>query len=455
MAGYMKKIDNLLNQIGDYYCLIDGEEVHIDGVLRRERDIIVFRAKVEQDYYKKLDIHHEELQFWGTTNGTPVTLLSVFRRRGGFPSGTTTVEVEFDPSQIIVGRCYKEEPKAIAISASITALNRMFSSEPLEFIYDFSKEKPYLLKFTYPDIIKTDDKLGRLEIFQTISRSWTRNEITHNLVPIIKYQFNNPIGIMDAVEEIAAARNLFSFFANGYLPLENISFADEQTQNIDIRPQYDISLYLNYPEEIAVHDEPFLIMTSDFENNFSQIWQNWLDIYKGAVPIPTLFYEIICNRSTRTNCFLNLAQAIEVYSDKYRKDEAEALAKNYGYLQSGNNRGCPLKCKVEDVLSFLNDCLEITDCNLPLIAQGIANMRNYYTHYNLGKYVAPEFKETYYATQFLRFVLLTIVYKTIGLSSEALINVRKRAYSTNMYYHDIEAIMRYASKKPKKEEQLI
>lgn len=444
----MRKVDDLFNQIGDFYCLVDGDEVHIDGVLRRETDIVVFRAKVEQEHYKKIDILHDELQIWGTVNGTSVTLMSAFCRRKGFLSEVNTVDVEFTPTQIIVGRCYKGEPKANAISASITALNRMFSSNPLEVIYDFSKEKPYLLKFTYPDTVETDDKLGHLEIFQTISQSWTRNEVTHKLVPIIKYQFTNPIGVMDAVEGVAVVRNLFSFFSNGYLPLENITFADDQTQKIDTRPQFDITLYLNYPEEIAVHNEPFLIMTSDFATNFSQIWQNWLEMYQGAVPIPTLFYEIICNRSTRANRFLNLAQAIEVYSDKFRKDEAKSLAKIYDEQSPSRKKGdLTLKIKVEDVLSFLNDCLEVPESNIPSMAQGIADMRNYYTHYNIGKYVEPEFREMNCASHVLRFVLLSIVYKTIGLSAEAIIDVRKRVYS-KLFSHDIETVVNYASKKP-------
>lgn len=201
-----------------------------------------------------------------------------------------------------------------AISASITALNHMFSSRPLDLIYDFSKTKPYLLKFTYPDKIEVDDQYGHLEIYQTFSPGWTRDEIKHSIVPIIEYRFSNTMGVMDAVGRIAAARNLFSFFANGYLPLENIQFADEQSKKMGTQPLCDIALYLNNQEGVTVCDEPFLIMTSAFEDSFTQIWKNWLEMYEGAVPIPTLFYEIICNRSTRVNCFLNLVQAIEVHS---------------------------------------------------------------------------------------------------------------------------------------------
>lgn len=445
----MKKIDELLDQIGDYDCLINGEEVHLVGVLHRVKANIVFQAQIELEHYRKLDILYDTLQFWGTVNGTPVTLMSVHCSRGSSSYGAKTVAIEFEPYEVIIGRCYKDEPRVNAISASITALNHMFSSRPLGLIHGFSKDKPYLLKYTYPDKIEVDDQYGHLEIYQTFSQGWTRDEIKHGIVPIIEYRFHDPMGIMDAVGRIAAVRNLFSFFANGYLPLENIEFADGQSQKIDALTMCDITLYLNNPEEIPLRDEPFLIMTSAFKDNFSQIWKNWLDMYEGAVPIPTLFYEIICNRSTRVNCFLNLVQAIEVYSDQYRGLEVEELARKRENTKPEKKPKIFLKYKLEDVFSSFNDCLEIADGDIPILAERIADMRNFYTHYNSGRYAEPTYQEMFSATHVLRFVLLAIVYKTLGLSSAVIIAARKRV-GFQLYYKDIEAILHYANNQEKK-----
>lgn len=87
-------------------------------------------------------------------------------------------------------------------------------------------------------------------------------------------------------------------------------------------------LYLNYKENIPVVDEPFLITTSMFSGQFQNVWELWLNLYESANPIPRLFYEIICNRSTGINSYLNLSQAIEVYSNTYRNIEANAIAKS-------------------------------------------------------------------------------------------------------------------------------
>lgn len=440
----MSKIDDLLNLIGDYDCLVNGEEVHLVGVLRRVRENIIFQAQMELEHYRKIDRLCDALQIWGTVNGSPVTLMSVHCSRSSSVYGAKTTAVEFDPSEIIIGRCYKDEPKVNAISASITALTHLFSSRPLDFIQDFTREKPYLLKYTFPDKMETDDQYGHLEIYQTFSQGWTWNEIKHAIVPIIEYRFSNPMGIMDALGRIAAARNLFSFFANGYLPLENIEFADEQSNKMDMQPLCDIALYLNHQEDIPLRDEPFLIMTAAFENKFTHIWNNWLDMYEGTVPIPVLFYEIICNRSTRVNCFLNLAQAIEVYSNQYRESEVEDLARKRESTKPDKKPRIYLKYMLEDVLFSFNDCLEMEDSDIPILAQHIADMRNFYTHYNSGRYVEPTYKEMISANHVLRFVLLAIVYKTLGLSSEAIINARKRA-EFQLYYKDIETILNYAN----------
>lgn len=442
-----KKIDELLNQIGDFQCAIDGEEVHTVGVLRMEESNIFFHTQMELEHYRKLDTLYAELQFWGNINGTEVTLMNVHFRNASSKYGNSTVSVAFDPYEIIIGRCYKDEPVAGKITASITALNGMFSCRPLDFIHDFSKEKPYLLKYSYPNKIETCDQYGHLSIYQTFSQGWSRDEIKYGIIPIIEYQFTSPIDIMDAVARIAAVRNLFSFFANGYLPLENVKFADEQSEASETTVLCDISMYLNHPEETPVRNDPFFIRTSDFEEDFPLIWQKWLEMYEGSVPIPTLFYEIICNRSTRVNRFLNLAQAIEVYSGQYRESEVADFVRKHEKTPENKTPLLHLKDRLEDVLTYFNDCLEMDESSIPKIAQGVANMRNFYTHYNIGRYVEPTYQEMFSATHILRFMLLAIVYKTLGLSTKTIVDVRK-SVEFQLYYRDIDTILNYASKKP-------
>lgn len=416
------------------------------GVLRREKNNIVFQAQMALEHFKKIDELYDELQFWGTINGTPVTLMSVHSCNWSSSYGSKIVDIIFDPYEIIIGRCYEDEPKVCSISASITALYHMFSQKPLDLVFDLSKDNPYLLKYTYPKRIEVDDKYGHLQIYQTFSQKATGNAIIHSILPMIEYQFRKSVGIMDALGRIASVRNLFSFFANGYLPLENIEFADEHSEKIESQPLCDIVLYLNHQENIPSRNEPFLIRTKDFKEDFSHIWQSWLEMYEGANSILTIFYEIICNRSTRVNCFLNLAQSIEVYSGQYRKTEVAELARKYENTKPGKKPRIYLKHRFEDVFSHFNDCLEISEDEIPVLAKNLADMRNYYTHYNGENYTEPSYQEMFSATNVLRFVLLTIVYRQLGLNTEAIIDARKRV-EFQFYREDIKEILKYISKK--------
>lgn len=124
---------------------------------------------------------------------------------------------------------------------------------------------------------------------------------------------------MEAVAKISATRSLFSFFGDGYIPFDGISFEIDADEN-------KCDLWLNYKDDVPAINKLFLIETSVFQNQFPKIWESWLELYESASPFYTLFYEIVCNRSTKVNGFLNLSQAIEVYSNAFRNEQASEIA---------------------------------------------------------------------------------------------------------------------------------
>lgn len=259
----------------------------------------------------------------------------------------------------------------------------------------------------------------------------------HNIIPLVEYSFTDPLPIMDAVAKISAARSLFSFFGNGYIPFGDITFEIDDDDNA-------YGLWLNYKEDIPAVNEPFLIGTSAFENQFQKVWDAWLTLYESANPIPNLFYEIICNRSTRVNGFLNLSQAIEVYSNAFRNKQAKEIAKNDSDNKS-KNKETKLIHRYQDILKEYNGALELIESNIVDYAKGFSNMRNYFTHYNSGKYVAPTYDELYSASHILRFVLLTIVYTAVGIPHDHILECKKRRIFSR-FDEDTKAILNYSKK---------
>ena len=241
---------------------------------------------------------------------------------------------------------------------------------------------------------------------------------------------------MDAVAKLSAARSLFSFFGNGYIPFGDVTFEIDGDENL-------YGLWLNYKEDVPAVNGPFLIETSAFENQFQKVWDAWLNLYESANPIPNLFYEIICNRSTRVNGFLNLSQAIEVNSNVFRYGNAKKLSEND--RQRKSQKEIPLKYIYQDILSENNSALELIESNIVDYAKGFSNMRNYYTHYNSGKYVAPTYDELFAASHILRFVLLTIVYTAVGIPLDCILECKKRIIFSR-FDNDTDVIMKYSKK---------
>lgn len=415
----MKQLTDILNLTGDFNCNISGENVSFAGTLSSCKENVILQCRMDIEHYQKID-PYSSLRIWGTVDSIPVTLLDVYTRSGQYGCAEAYVYLTLDPSEIVIGRSYPDIASVTQISMSISALNNMFSTCPLKSVHRFSNEQPAVLNYSFPGTIEANDKYGHLRIYQSFQEKWSRNEISYKILPIIEYEFIHPVDVMDAVAKIAAVRNLFTFFANYYLPLEKIQFVDLESESSGAVALYDCSLYLNHREDIPAADEPFLIMISSFSENFEVIWKKWLQVYEESKSIPTLFYEIICNRSTRINRFLNLAQAIEVYSCKYRETDVKEIVKKYGKPKSGKQPLVCLKHRLEDVLSLLNPCLDIDTSKISVLAESLADMRNFYTHYNEKRLIEPSYQEMLAACHILEFVLLAMIYNRIGISDECI-----------------------------------
>lgn len=267
----MEDLGKVLNCIGEFFCYISDRVVSFPGTLNDTKKNIVLQCKMEVEWYQKID-HYSPLNMWGNVNGIPVSLLNVYLYSGTHRHEGTCIALTFDPSEIVIGRSYSTEIQVSQMSVSISALNYMFSSSPLQSVYNISKDHPSVLNYTFPSIIEADDRYGHLRIYQTFKHEWTHNNISYKILPLIEYRFHHPLEIMDAVAKIAAVRNLFTFFANHYLPLENILFESARSESEENSTSCDCILYLNREENIPTPQEPFLITTAIFSEKFEMVW---------------------------------------------------------------------------------------------------------------------------------------------------------------------------------------
>lgn len=434
----MPSIDDLLNTISDFKCVVDGREIVFPGILQKENGDIILNARFPLAEYRKIG-NDSDIVVLGEVAGGKVTLVGCYVKSASCTFGSKDTSIYAVPNEIIVGGCISLTPMAKSISISTPDLNYMFSGvSPLKPNVGFSTDNPSVLNYTFPQRIDAKDKYGKIRIYQTFGMQRTIKSYKYNIISRVDYFFENPLPVMEAVTRISAARNLFSFFGNGYISLGDITFKVDGDENV-------YGLWLNHREDISAVNEPFLIGTAAFENQFQKVWDAWLGLYETANPIPSLFYEIICNRATRINGFLNLSQAIEVYSNAFRNNQAKEIAKNDPDNKS-KHKEIKLIHRYQDILKEYNGAIGLDESNISDYAKGLSNMRNYFTHYNSEKYVEPTYNELFAASHILRFVVLTIVYTAIGIPLECVLECKKRVIFSSLD-DDVDVILRYAQKK--------
>ena len=76
---------------------------------------------------------------------------------------------------------------------------------------------------------------------------------------------------------------------------------------------------------------------------------------------------------------------------------------------------------------YLDGYIEIEPEKIPILAKKISDFRNYFTHYDRTRQPEPSFYEVSSANIILRYILLVIVYKTVGIEQQYISECRRRS----------------------------
>ena len=428
----MHNISEYLNVIGDFACETESGTISMLGSLVRSEkndNCIIFRARIPQ-----VDIRSyrtDSLDLHGVINKTKISLVNCYMEASSGCYNDAYVNAVFGLDKIVIGAHYKGEKNVRRISAQFPALNNFFMSrfavEPnANIVKEYHSEYQPL---------SADSSFGRISVIPTLTTYSDFHHHEFRATPKISYTFHELKSLDSAIAHILSIRNLFSFLADGYI---DISYVEYSSDPLNRPESYGdrVTVILNQIEQIEEIDEPFLITRELVAKCFQPIVDNWLTFYQKGIHIPRLFFEIITDRSKGINRFLNLAQAIEVYSQYFRDKEAKKvfnadpeskqtqdtpiklwLKTLCSFSRSWNNP--TLKHRLIDIFTFLQDVIEVSDDEIIQLAKNISNNRNFFVHYSRNR-KEPASLTVSSTCLLLRYVIIALVYRKIGVSAEAI-----------------------------------
>lgn len=421
----MYDISKYLNTIGDFSYESSSGKYSLLGTMVKEKDNakgIVFRARIPVK-----DIHMydaESMDLYGTINSMKISLLNCHIKIHSYVSEAEYTNAIFELDKIVIGEHYKKSICIQHISTEVNTLNFFYMTH----ISNYQSERLEEKFFSDSPLLAAETKYGKVSLQPYLAFESTCHQLAIQSVPCLKYSFKAPKTLDSAISHLASIRNLFTFFADGYIDFNTVEYNSDLTAAPN-QEKIAVTVFLNQPNDIPETNVPFLLSCSDVKEDFKTIVENWLKFYENSIYIPSLFFEIITNSSRGINEFLNLAQAVEIYSSYFRNEDAKIICNNDPDAKIPDTPS--LKHRLIDVFSYLKDVLGITEDQRDCLAGIISRNRNFYTHYSSsGK--EPSFKAVSRMILLLRFVVLALVYKHIGINDSAIKSCKSMSIYTSM-----------------------
>lgn len=417
----MRDINELIGKSGPF-TFPNGDV--IEGTLLFDKDNnkrIVLYSRINRIQYKKYE--GEELQLTGKVYGTDITLIRVIiisTTTAGLLDGDedNSIHTEFMPTVIILNKKYNDSILVNEIDACAKKVEKFL---PIRTVWDFMEEgkyNPHIRIVDEPELY-AKDKTGSIRVYSRLSLG------EKDYLPYFKrsvrfgYCFNSAVELTKAYKEIYYCRNLFSFFMDDYLEIDDLVFLDSENEKC--------VLIDNYNGAFSSQKEFSILSLNNIECDFQTIWERWKLFLEKNEETTMLFYEILCDNSVRINRFLNLCQIVEIISCNERDKEAiiikeeckNTFDKEYLEKHPRVKYKLLLKHRILDAIRYSNVLIKKKNNGVDYyIASEIADLRNYYTHYD-KKRLKIERNESinhiYYYSLFLRVVILKMIYNYLGI----------------------------------------
>ena len=433
-------LDKYINIIGKFWLEDDEDTSFFAQLVYGEPDYLLIGNMVSIHLYRKiLSTQKSEagyLNFCGEIEGTCFSLISstipISSSKNTYPSDFEngwSCTIEIKPGEIAFGGFYATDETEISSAiVEFDKINEFIHLAP----YKFDPQKG-LIFTAFPCIqCITKDFTLMFDVKLSHSSSFERQEFINRVSTT--FSFGSTVKICTAREHIAITQMLFSLLKLSYIGVNSMDLFKEQYHDScqQLSPTNVVKYHLNFASNSVQEEWPVPVFCLTFKRvnkNLGIILDNWFEFWSSAEPVVELFYQILIERSYDINQFLNLAQALEVYSNKFRRDEVKGLLnkrpRDKGKPCEYTGQQCPEKDnlpattwhKMFDLLDFTNICFQFDEKDIEIIASWITDTRNYYTHYGNDnkKRALTTINERGPVNRFMKFLLTILIYEKLGI----------------------------------------
>jgi hypothetical protein len=434
-----KTIDKYVNIIGQFW-LKDNHDLSFPAQLEFiDSNYYLVGSMIKHDLIKEVDSQQHKslnLTFYGLVDNIHISFFFCGLKQSSY---NVRVDIEnFEPNfsatfsfdEILVGEAFiTYETKVSAALVQFEKLEEFVK----ERICQFDPQKGLLFKEIRQ--LKYDTKEYNIEFIPGLSYTSTLQKEEFNLSVSTRFNFPEAVSIETARTHIAHFRMLISMLKLHHIDICNIELHIKWDDNPekDFQPENIFYYYLNHmPQGITeLYPVPtFCLRFDDISSDFGKILDNWFGFLKDAEPIVEMFYQILINKSHDINLLLNLVQAMEVFSNRFRKEEVKQVLLehprtpqicSYSKLpcQNSKNMTATTWHKIYDLINYVNPCFNFEKSDIEIIASWIVDTRNYYTHYGRKtKNTLVQFEERGTINRLMRYLLTILIYNKLGINME-------------------------------------
>ena len=399
-----------IDKYGDFNIQNENGETQYKGRLIEKKNNIEVELVINSDEVK--NIYNKELYITGRVFSTNIALFNCIFSKcisnyfGQIDEKSTeeTSYVTLIPTEIILGYPDGVDPQTInGISANMNQLC-CFAR------FKDPSETGNPIGTDIVPLFSTNNDAEKINIYGFNSTTLTRYKTTISNLVKVSFYFYKPTSPENGLHHISSLRNLFTFFTDYYLDIADfrLSYNDSEDQ---------LAYYhINYKEKQVLKYEPGLLGTDYIWCHLKEIYIKWKHFSETNKPLVWLYYQILCNHSNGVNSFLNQCQALESYSSRThaRNATAKKLYKEEMRKQNKQANKTTLSFRLYDIILLLQYPFQFKQNQWFIIADRIAKVRNYYTHFSSTS--EPSFIEITAFTRFTRLLLIGVVYRELGIS---------------------------------------